>query len=99
MEPKKDRAFRREGLSIEDFQSPAGSKGKAFIHYPKGIMELRLVAYDVNKAVSEMIYEWKVVQKGQVVQEMQARVLPGPPVQVFVDEQEISVTQDQVEIH
>lgn len=101
MEPKENRGCRREGLSIEDFQSPTGSKGKAFVHYPKGIMQLRLVAYDVNKADSDMIFKWKLVQKklfqkGRVVQDMQVRVVLGPPVQVFVDEQEIDVSgQDQ----
>ena len=99
MEPK-DRAFRREGLSIEGFRSPTGSKGEAFIHYPKGRAELRLVVYDVNKATSDMTYEWEVVQidkwkvvgRGRVVQEMQVRIVPGPPVKVFVDGRKITVS-------
>ena len=94
MEPREHRACRREGLSIESFESPTGSKGEAFIHYPKGIMEMQLVAYDVNRAKRDMVFEWKVVQKGRVVQEMQARVVPGPPVKVFVNGGEISVAQD-----
>ena len=90
MEPRENRTSRREGLSIEDFQSPTGRKGGAVIHYPKGIMELRMEADDVNKADSDMMYEWKMVQKGRIVQAIQVRVVPGRPVKVFVDEQEIS---------
>ena len=90
MEPREKRTSRREALSIEGFQSPPGSKGKALVHYPKGIMELRMLAYAVNKADSDMMYEWKMVQKGRIVQAIQVRVVPGHPVKVFVDEQEIS---------
>ena len=95
MEPRADRFSRRKGLSIQEFQSPTGSNGKVFIHYPKGIMEMRLVVYDVNKADSDMVFKWKVAQKGRVVQDMQVRILPGPPVRVFVNAQEIDVALDQ----
>jgi len=95
MEPRADRFSRRKGLSIQEFQSPTGSNGKVFIHYPKGIMEMRLVVYDVNKADSDMVFKWKVAQKGRVVQDMQVRILPGPPVRVFVNSQEIDVALDQ----
>lgn len=94
MEPRADRFSRRKGLSIQEFQSPTGSNGKVFIHYPKGIMEMRLVVYDVNKADSDMVFKWRVVQNGQLVQSMEAKVLPGPPVRVFVDGQEIDVVQE-----
>lgn len=94
MEPAADGLSPRHDFSVEDFRSPTGSKGKGFIHHPKGITEMRLIAYDVNIANSDMVFEWRVVQNGQAIQTMRARVLPGPPVRVFVDGQEIEVLQD-----
>lgn len=94
MEPAEYRGHRREGLTIEEFRSPTGSKGHAFIHYPKGIMELKLVAFGVNRTGADMTYEWTVVQKGRPVQEIQVRIVPRTPVRVFVNKQAISIEQD-----
>ena len=95
MEPEENQSCRREGLSIVDFESKTGSKGNVFIHYPKGIMEMQFIAYDVKKATSDMMFEWKIAQKGKVVQKMQVRIASDRPVRVFVNEQEIGFVQPQ----
>jgi hypothetical protein len=90
MTPRHDFAF--EDLSIQGFHSPTDSKGKVVIWDAKGRRELRLTADLVSEA--DMVFVWKIAQKGRVVQEMRVRIVPGPPVKVFVDGQEIEVLQD-----
>ena len=86
-------AFSFQGLSIQEFHSPTGSRGDVVIWDAKGRKQLRLTAN--LHPESEMIFKWKVAQKGRVVQDMQVRILPGPPVRVFVNAQEIDVALDQ----
>ena len=95
MEPEENKTCYRQGLSIVDFESKTGSKGNVFIHYPKGFMEMRFIAYGVDKANSEMMFEWKVAQKGKAVQHIQVRIVPANVPKVFVDGREISVEHNK----
>mgnify|MGYP005857241359 CR=1 FL=1 len=94
MMPATDGPALCEDVSVEEFVSPSGSRGKVFVHHPKGTTEMRLVVYDIIGAGSDMVFEWSVVQSAHAVQRVTARVLPGPPVRVFVDGREIEVLPD-----
>lgn len=92
MYPAQNPYRRPEGLHIEDFHSPTGSRGRVFLHYPKGQIEMVLVAECAGKVGPGMLYEWNCVQHDKVVQTMRVRIVPGPPVQVFVNDRPVKVT-------
>lgn len=91
MRPREEWFGHRAGVRITELTSPAGYDAAAFIHYPKGAMELRFFARGIRRAASDLLFSWKIRQHSRIVQEVSVRIIPNDPIRVFCDESEVPV--------
>lgn len=72
-------------LAVANFESPSGHEGRAFVHLPKGWLQMMLVVDHLHVAEAEMLFEWDVVRGDQTIQHVTARIVPGDKPEILID--------------